>query len=93
MRQALSDAAPLYRHAPEAEDVRESTNQSVLKFMEEVLPETSSETRLLAGDLITVTLGTVGKYLSSTSRTPDELKTYGDAMADMFCSYLEALGK
>ena len=61
--------------------------------MEEVLPETSSETRLLAGDLITVTLGTVGKYLSSTSRTPDELKTYGDAMADMFCSYLEALGK
>nr|WP_041296412.1 TetR family transcriptional regulator [Janthinobacterium sp. Marseille] len=93
MRQALSDAAPLYRHAPEAHDVRESTNQSVLRFMEEVLPDTSLATRLLAGDLITVTLGTVGKYLSSTSRTPGELKTYGDAMADMFCTYLESLGE
>jgi AcrR family transcriptional regulator len=90
MRTALSDAAPLYRNAPEARDVRESTNQTMSKFMEEVLPNTSLATRLLAGDLITTTLGTVGKYLSSTSRTQAELDTYGDALADMFCAYLES---
>lgn len=90
MRTALNDAAPLYRDAPEARDVRESANQTVLKFMEEALPDISPPSRALAGDLITTTLGTVGKHLSITPRTPGELKAYGDAMADMFCAYLKS---
>jgi hypothetical protein len=31
----------------------------------------------------------MGKHVSNTARTPAEARTYGDAIADMFCAYLE----
>jgi hypothetical protein len=45
----------------------------------------------LAGDLITTTLGKVGKHFSERPRTPAEVEAYADAMADMFCAYLRGL--
>jgi hypothetical protein len=45
----------------------------------------------LAGDLITTTLSAVGKQFSETPRTSAEITAYADAMADMFCAYLEGL--
>lgn len=89
MRVALSDAAPLYRDAPEAKQVRASADRTVALFMEEVLPTSSATVRALAGDLITTTLGAVGSKFSGTPRTLAEIKTYADAMADMFCAYLK----
>jgi len=91
MRVALSDAAPLYRDAPEAQDVRVAGAQIVQVFMREVLPGSSEATRVLAGDLIKATLSQVGKAFSESPRTPAEIAAYADAMADMFHAYLASL--
>jgi AcrR family transcriptional regulator len=91
MRVALDDAAPLYRDAPEAQQIRTSGQHSVQIFMQEVLPKASEAVRTLASDLIKTTLSTVGKQFSETARTPAEIEAYADAMADMFCAYLESL--
>jgi AcrR family transcriptional regulator len=91
MRVALNDAAPLYRDAPEAQEVKASADRTVQVFMQEALPRSSEVVRALAANLITTTLGAVGSQFSESPRTPAEIETYADAMADMFCAYLEAL--
>jgi AcrR family transcriptional regulator len=91
MRVALNDAAPLYRDAPEAKMARASGDRTVQVFMQAALPEASEATRALAGDLITTTLSAVGKHFSESPRTPAEIETYAEAIADMFCAYLEGL--
>lgn len=91
IRIALNDAAPLYRDAPEHQTARISVQQSVDAFMQQVLPEASVQARALAGDLIITTLGSVGKRFSTTPRSGEEIRAYADAMADMFCAYLESL--
>ncbi|WP_281016509.1 MULTISPECIES: TetR family transcriptional regulator [unclassified Minwuia] len=91
VRVALNDAAPLYRDGPEAQEVRAAGDRIFDTFMREVLPGTTNAMRDLAGDLITTTLSTVGKSFSERSRTPTEIKAHADAMADMFCAYLQSL--
>ncbi|SHN86279.1 TetR family transcriptional regulator [Bradyrhizobium erythrophlei] len=91
MRIALNDAVPLYRDAPEAQEVRASGSRTVEVFMREVLPEASDSVRASVGDLIKRTLSSVGKDFSETPRTSAEIKSYADAMADMFCAYLTTL--
>lgn len=91
MRQALGDAAPFYRDAPEAQEPRASGTRTVRLFMEEVLPQAPEATRELAGDMIMMTLGAVGKRISETPRAPAEIETYANAVADMLCAYLEGL--
>lgn len=91
MRVALSDAAPLYRDAPEARAARASDGRTVALFMAELLPAAPEATRALAGQLITTTLGQVGKHFSETPREAAEIAAYAEAMADMFAAYLERL--
>ncbi len=92
MRVALADAAPLYRDAPEAHEVRAASAGVLEAFMREALPHASAAARELAGELIQATLGAVGKEFSETPRTAREIARYSDAMADMFCAYLTNLG-
>lgn len=92
MRVALNDAAPLYRDAPEAQEVRVSGSRTIEAFMQETLPAASEATRALAGGLITATLSAAGKQFSETPRTSVEIDAYAGAMADMFCAYLQGLG-
>ena len=91
MRVALNDAAPLYRDAPEAREARASGDRTMQAFMREALPKASEATRALAGKLITTTFSKVGKQFSENPRTPAEIETYAEAMADMFCAYLIGL--
>jgi len=91
MRVALNDAAPLYRDAPEAREARASGDRTMQVFMREALPEAAESTRDLAADLITTTLSKVCKHFSESSRSQAEIEAYADAMADMFCAYLESL--
>lgn len=93
IRVALNDAAPLYRDAPEAQEVRVSGSDALKAFMREVLPRAADTTRTLACDLITATLTAVGKAFSETPRTPAEIDTYAGAMADMLCAYLTDLDR
>lgn len=92
VRTALSDAAPLYRDAPEAREAKAAGERIFQAFMEEVLPDASNEARALAVDLVTSTLSAVGKQFSEASRTEEEIERYAGAMADMFCAYLKAIG-
>lgn len=91
MRGALSDAAPLYRDAPEAQDARAAGEGIVATFMREALPKASEATRELAGELIKTTLAEVGKRFSETPRSEAEIARHADGLADMFCAYLDKL--
>ncbi|KAG8154663.1 TetR family transcriptional regulator [Burkholderia catarinensis] len=91
MRIALDDAAPLYRDAPEAQEVKAAGNRIFHAFMREALPDAPDATRALACDLIKTTLTTAGKAFSESERTPGEIDAYSAAMADMFCAYLAHL--
>ena len=93
MRVALNDAAPLYRNTPEAREGRIAGYQTLLKFMQEALPKATDKTRILAVELLTATLISGGKSFSEIPRSSKEIKTFSDAMADMFCLYLSNLNK
>ncbi|QWP77084.1 TetR family transcriptional regulator [Lysobacter sp. K5869] len=93
MRVALADAAPLYRDAPEAEEVRADSHVAFADFMREALPKASDAARATASDLVITTLSQVGKEFSETPRSADEIETYAEAMADMFCAYLRSLAR
>ena len=93
MRIALDDAAPLYRDAPEARATKAEGDGIVERFMREVLPNASEETRSLAGDLIKTTLSAAGKSFSETPRAPAEIERWSEALADMLCAYLETLSR
>jgi len=88
MRVALNDAAPLYRDAPEARGVRAASVRIIQGFMREALPESSASTRALAAQLIMATLAAVGEDFSQRPRSSAEIRSYADAMADMFCAYI-----
>lgn len=91
MRVALSDAAPLYRDAPETRQARAQGEAAFEAFMREALPTATPETRALAVDLIGTTLSTVGKQFSSSGPSAAAIDAYAEAMADMFCAYLQTL--
>ena len=93
MRVALSDAAPLYRDAPEAHEVRAGGQQVFQTFMLELLPQVSEATRDLACDLIVTTFSSVGKEFSGSPRTEAQITAYADAMADMFGAYVTVLNQ
>lgn len=91
MRGALNDAAPIYRDAPEALEVRAAGRQAFKGFMLELLPEVSVDTRILASDLILTTLSSVGKEFSNSPRTAEEIAVYAEGMAEMFRAYVNVL--
>ena len=94
MRVALSDAAPLYRDAPEAQEARASGDRIVQSVHAGGAARgVGSRRGRWPAELIAATLSAVGKQFSETPRTAREIEAYADAMADMFCAYLEELDR
>jgi len=91
IRIALDDAAPFYRDAPEAAAAHAESADIVQAFLRESAPRLSDAQRAIAGDILKTTLSKVGSRFSATPHTPDEIHAYADALADMFCAYLEHL--
>ena len=91
IRIALDDAAPFYRDAPEAAAAHAESADIVQAFLRESAPRLSDAQRAIAGDILKTTLSKVGSRFSATPHTPDEIHSYADALADMFCAYLEHL--
>ncbi|QKR99492.1 TetR/AcrR family transcriptional regulator [Sphingomonas sp. CL5.1] len=91
IRTALSDAAPLYRDAPEAIEAKRENTQIFRTFLAEALPGAPADALMIAGDLIKMTLSEVGSSFSETSRTAPEIAAWSEALADMLCAYLERL--
>lgn len=91
VRTALDSVAPLYRDAPEAREARAEGDGIVEAFMVEALPGVPQTMRDTATDLVMSTMAALGKEFSESPRTAAEIEAYADAMADMFCAYLETL--
>jgi hypothetical protein len=91
VRRALADAAPLYRDAPEAREMRAEGDRLFDSFILILLPGIPDGVREIAGELIITTLTAVGKEFSETPRTDEEIDVYAAAMADMLCSYVNTL--
>jgi len=91
IRVALDDAAPLYRDAPEAAEVRAASDGTIARFLREALPGVAKPRRDLAARLLKSTLSNVGKDFSESPRTDKEIAAWSDAMADMFCAWLASL--
>ena len=90
MRVALSDAAPLYRDAPETREHRKKGRRRSLTFMGELLPGVPARERAFAGDLVMTTLSALGKNVSEQGYSQAEVARWATATGDMLCAYLEA---
>ncbi|WHU05029.1 MULTISPECIES: TetR family transcriptional regulator [unclassified Sphingomonas] len=91
IRTALTDAAPLYRDAPEAIHARAENAGIYDAFLREALPGVGEEERKLAGGLIKMTLSGVGERFSQNPRTEAEIAAWSDALADMLCGYVAGI--
>ena len=91
VRLALGDAAPLYREAPEALAARGTGSRVIRAFMGVALPGVDVEVVTLAAEVVGTTLTQVGRTFSAVERSGEEIAAYADAVADMFCAYLERL--
>jgi AcrR family transcriptional regulator len=93
MRIALSDAAPLYRDAPETREQRKSGRRRTLTFMREVLPGVPVRERAFASDLVMTTMSAIGKKVSEQGYSRTEVDRWAAATGDMFCAYLQQLSQ
>lgn len=89
-RNALEEAAPLYREAPEARAHAEEGRHMMERFMKDALPRASARDRAFAADLIGTVMSAVGKAVSGQNRSPSEIDELAGAVSDMFCAYLKA---
>ena len=91
LRGALTDAAPLIRDAPEADELVKKSARRVSLFMREALPDLGKAERSRAADLIKMTLSTVGKEVSEQGYKPAEVDRLAMETGDMLCAYLDQL--
>jgi AcrR family transcriptional regulator len=88
-RSALEDSAPLYREAPEARAHAEEGRHLMESFMKDALPRASVRERAFAADLVGLVMSSVGKAVSSQSRSRSEVDELAVAVSEMFCAYLK----
>jgi AcrR family transcriptional regulator len=91
LRVALGDAAPLYREASEARELRKAGSSRSDQFMRETLPNASPAQRKLTADIVMTTMSLVGKAVSERGLSRAEVDTFADATSVMLCAYLEKL--
>ena len=91
MRVALGDAQPFYRDAPEASQHRKRGRGIMMTFLEEAVPTASAEARMMAAELISMTMSAVGEKVSTEGKPAAEVDAYASAVADMLCAYLRSL--
>lgn len=91
MRNALSNIAPQYNDDPEAQEAWQYWDHTIKVFIEELLPAASTTTRSIVEEMISTTLGSAGEHVSASDYPASRIDEYANAMADMFCVYLNSL--
>lgn len=91
IRTALADAAPLYRHAPEAQAHRRAGLRTLIAFWREMLPDAPRAQRRRIADIVTISLGAIGKSISERHWPCDAVDAHADAAADMVAAYVDRL--
>ncbi|MBJ3815444.1 TetR/AcrR family transcriptional regulator [Shimwellia pseudoproteus] len=89
LRQALHDAAPLYRDAPEAQAIGAQGDMIYARFIAEVLPQAGPARRRVASELLTTTLSAVGTRYSTQPHSDAEVRIFSDSIADMLIAWLK----
>jgi AcrR family transcriptional regulator len=89
LRVALSDAAPLYRDAPERREHRERGRHLLEAFTRELLPDVPAKERNFAMGLVKIAMSCVGKRVSEEGHSRIHVDRLAQATGDMFCAYLE----
>jgi AcrR family transcriptional regulator len=89
LRVALSDAAPLYRDAPETREHREQGKRLLLAFTRELLPNVPAKERNFAMGLVKTAMSAIGKTVSEEGHARTHVDRLAQATGDMFCAYLE----
>ncbi|MGT2482143.1 TetR family transcriptional regulator [Methylobacterium oryzae CBMB20] len=92
MRRALDAAAPAYRDAPEAAEPQLAGSQAFRDFLHAALPAVPEADLQVAGEIIAMTLCTVGERISEAIRDEAAMEVFAGALADMLCAYLDGLG-
>ena len=87
MRVALSDAAPLYRDAPEAREAR-AAGEKPSRLHARGDAKASPADLALVGRLDIHHAERRGQGLFRPRAQQGEIGAYADAMADMFCAYI-----
>jgi hypothetical protein len=59
--------------------------------MEEALPDVAVERRDVAMTILKMTMSETGKRISEEQPLTEGIDVYADAVADMFCAYLDSL--
>ena len=93
MRQALEDAAPLYRDAPEALAAQSEGATALHAFLRETAPDLAEAEREVAAEIMVGTLKALGKSLSLAADSPDMRAARTEALANMLCAYLASLAE
>ena len=91
MRNALDDAAPMYREAPEALKLHQEGARLTAAFIDEVLPDIPKAKRKLVAETLSTCLKSAGKRLSENQLSADEVDARAEILSDMFCAYLQSL--
>ncbi|AKL13829.1 TPA: TetR/AcrR family transcriptional regulator [Kluyvera intermedia] len=89
MRTALDDAAPLYRDAPEVTAAKAAGEGIFQTFVQEVLPNETPVKQALVCELVTTTLGAVGKAFSVAPRSETDITAFAAELGEMLCGYLQ----
>jgi AcrR family transcriptional regulator len=91
LRVALSDAAPLYRDAPETREQRQTGRRKSRTLIGELMPGVAARQRTFAADLIMTAMSAIGKNVSEQGYSRAEVDRLAEAIGDMFCAYLERI--
>ena len=87
-RNALEEAAPLYREAPESRAHTDEGRDLMEAFMRDALPQASARERAFAADLVGTVMSATGKAISSQSRSRSDVDKLAEAIGEMLCAYL-----
>ncbi|MFT3922139.1 MAG: TetR family transcriptional regulator [Myxococcales bacterium] len=88
LRRALGDAAPLYRDSPQAREKRRRGMPVLVRFVEELAPRLPPRKRAFASELLVALMTSLGKQVSESDRSPQQVEAWAEAAADMFLAYL-----
>jgi len=86
LRAALDDAAPLYRDAPEAQQMEARGHRLFTTFLGELMPDAAPRERAMMADLVTTIMGAVGDTVTSDHSDADVARKAA-ILGDMLCGY------
>ena len=91
LRTALDNSAPLYRDAPEADEIWQACTRCVSAFISVVRPQASLCDRTFAADMVVTIMSAVGEKVSERASLESEVNAMAKATEEMLCAYIKGL--